>query len=150
MTWEEKEAIRGRFTVCLRKATELLRVVSRQDCTNPTYHDLQDIMSRRSGLDDKSSYMEEELSYFLNYDEMFVNKAPFYEEISALARATEETVDDALSLSGRFLQRVTDVDGIFQSSKIACLQLASDIMAFVDKDMAINPAEARQLQGNLW
>ena len=131
MTWVEKEAIRGRFTICLRKATELLEVVSRQDCTNPTYHDLQDIMSRRSGLDDESSYMVEELSYFLKYDEMFmfVNEAPFYEEISALGRATEETVDDALFLSERFLQRVTDVDGVFQSSKIACLQLASDIMA---------------------
>ena len=119
--------------------------MSRQDCTNPTYLDLQEIMSLRSGLDDESSYMEEELGYFLNYNEMFVNEAPFYEEISALGKATEGTVYDAFSLSGRYLQRVTDVDGIFQSSKIACLQLASDIMAFVDKDTAINPTEARRL-----
>ena len=147
MTWVEKEDIRGRFTVCLRKAAELLEVISKQDGTDPTYYDLQDIMSRRSRLDDESSYMVEELGYFLRYDDMFLSayEEPFYEEISALGRATEETVEDALSLSEEFLRRVTDVDGVFQSSKIACLQLALDIMAFVDKGMTINPEEARWL-----
>ena len=40
-----------------------------------------------------------------------------YEDMSALGRATEETIDDALSLLEKFLQRVTDIDGVFRSFK---------------------------------
>ena len=102
-------------------------------------------MSLQSGLEDESISMEEELNYFLDYDKMFANKAPFYEEISALGRAMEEAVGNALSLSEKFLRRITDVDGVFRSSKIACLQLASDIVAFFNKDTEINPKEAGHL-----
>jgi hypothetical protein len=114
----------------------LLDVVSRQDGTNPTYPDLLDIMSLRSGLEDESIRMERKLNYFLNYDKVFINEVTFYEEISALGRATEETVGDALSLSGEFLRRLTDVDGIFQSSKTTCLRLA------LDRGVDVNPTEA--------
>ena len=155
MTREEKEVICRRFRRCLGRAALLLDVMSGQDCTDPTYSDLLDIMSLRSGLEDDSLRMEKKLNYFLQYDKIFINEVVFYEEVSALGRATEETVDDALSVSGEFLRSMTDVDGIFQSSKTDCLWLASDIMAFVDRGIDVDPTEAgdlmelRRIQGNL-
>ena len=77
MTQEGKEVIRRRFTTCLGRAAALLNVVSRQDCTNPTYPDLLDIMSLRSGLEDESIRMEKKLNYFLNYDKVFIKEATF-------------------------------------------------------------------------
>ena len=120
----------------------MLDIVSEQDGTNPTYPDLLDIMDLQSGLEDESIHMGRKLEYFLNYDEIFIKEATFYEEISALGRDTEETVSAALSLSGEFLKRLTDVDGIFQDSRTTCLQLASDIMTFVARGVDVNPAEA--------
>lgn len=102
-------------------------------------------MSLRSGLEDESLRMEKKLNYFLQYNKIFINEAVFYEEVSALGRAMEETVDDALSVSGEFLRSLTDVDGIFQSSKTDCLRLASDIMAFVDRGIDVDPTEAGDL-----
>ncbi len=145
MTQEGKKVIQRHFTTCLGRAAALLDIVSEQDGTNPTYPDLLDIMNLRSGLEDKSIRIEKKLNYFLNYDKVFINEATFYEEVSALGRATEETVGNALSLSGEFLLRLTDVNGIFQSSKTACLRLASDIMAFVDRGIDVDPAEALSL-----
>ena len=40
--------------------------------------------------------MEVKLDYFLQYDEEFICEATFYEELSALGRTTEKTVDEAL------------------------------------------------------
>jgi hypothetical protein len=51
-----------------------------------------------------------------------------------------------LSLSGEFLRCLMDVDGIFQSSKAACLRLASDIMAFVDRGIDVDPAEVGDIK----
>ena len=70
-----------------------------------------------------------------------------YGHVSALGRATEETVDEALSLSETFLRRVMDIDGVFWSSRATCLELAADIMALVNKGTDINPMEAEQLTG---
>jgi hypothetical protein len=142
MTQEGKEVIRRRFMMCLGRAEALLTIVSEQDGTNPTYPDLLDIMDLQSGLEDESIHMGRKLEYFLNYDEVFIKEATFYEEISALGRDTEEMVSIALSLSGEFLKRLTDVDGIFQDSRTTCLQLASDIMTFVARGVDVNPAEA--------
>ena len=75
MTWEEKKVIRKHFLSCLGWAEVLLHITSRQTSTNPTYPDLLDIMDLRSGLVDESIRMEEELNYFLNYDEVFINQA---------------------------------------------------------------------------
>ena len=52
---------RRQFNVCLIKATDLLRLVSRQVGTNPSYGDLQDIMSLRSELEDLEDSVVEEL-----------------------------------------------------------------------------------------
>jgi hypothetical protein len=97
MTQEGKEVIRRRFTTCLGRAEALLDIVSEQDGTNPTYPDLLDIMNLQSGLEDKSIHMGRKLEYFLNYDEVFIKEATFYEEISAIGRDTEEMVSIALS-----------------------------------------------------
>ncbi len=80
-------------------------------------------------------------------DELDCFQAPntTYKEVSALGRATEGAVDDALSLSEKFLRRITDVDGIFRSSKAACLESAAAVMALVQQDMAISPTDAGRL-----
>ena len=65
--------------------------------------------------------------------------------MSALGRATEGAVDDALSLSEKFLRRITDVDGAFRSSKAACLEAATAVMALVRQDTAISPTDAGRL-----
>ena len=123
----------------------MIDIISRQDGTNPTYPDLLDIMALRLGLDNESLCMEKEINYFLNYDTVFITEAAFYTEISALGRATEETVEDVLSLSGEFLRRVTDINSTFQSSQTTCLQLASDIMAFVSRGIDVDPVETGDL-----
>ena len=69
MTWREKEVVRSHFSSCLRRANDLVDITSRQDSTNPSYKDLLDIMSLRSGLQEESVRVDEELNYFLNYDE---------------------------------------------------------------------------------
>ena len=103
-------------------------------------------MELRSGLQDESIRVEEELNYFLNYDEIFISQLRFYEEISTLGRTSEEAMGRALATSRKFLRSLTDVDGIFQSSKIICLQLATDIMSFVDRSAEL---EIRYAIGDL-
>ena len=41
---------------------------------------------------------------------------------------------EALSKSGEFLGHLTDVGGIFGSSRTACLRMAGDILGFVNRD----------------
>jgi hypothetical protein len=117
-------------------------VISIQTGTDLTFSDLLDIMGLRSGLQEECFQMEVKLDYFLQYDEEFICEATFYEELSALGRTTEKTVDEALSESGEFLRCLMDVDGIFQGSRTECSQLASDIMIYVDRGMDVDPLEA--------
>ena len=65
--------------------------------------------------------------------------------MSALGRATEETVSDALSISEAFLREVKDVDGVFRGSKAAYLELVANIMALVNKDTDMDAMEAECL-----
>ena len=51
MTYGRRDDNRKQFNECLFKATHLLKLVSQQVGTNPTYHDLREIMSLRSDLD---------------------------------------------------------------------------------------------------
>ena len=44
-------------------------------------------------------------------------------ELSDIGKTTEKAVDKALSQSREFLGRLTDVDGVFYSSRTACLRL---------------------------
>ena len=81
---------------------------------------------------------------------MLINEAAYYMEILALVRATEETVEDVLLLSGEFLRCLTDVDSTFQSSKTTCLQLAADMMAsFIDVDY-VETGDLMELREKLW
>ena len=68
MMRKEKDATRRHFTVCLGRATELLSLISRQVGTNPTYGDLQDIMSLRSEVEDLEDSLIEELDCFQTPD----------------------------------------------------------------------------------
>ncbi len=125
-----RDDTRKQFNECLVKATDLLRLVSQQIGTNPTYGDLLDIMCLRSELDVLEDSLKEVLDRFQT-----PNKT--YREVSALGRATEGAVDDALSLSEKFLRRITDVDGAFRSSKAAAA-----VMALVRQDTAMSPTDA--------
>jgi hypothetical protein len=99
----------------------------------------------RSDLEDEFSCMEEKLNFFLQYDMVYINKVSFYVELSDIGHATEKAVGEAMSKSGEFLGSLTDVNGIFHSSKAACLRLAADIMAFVDGSTNIGPTEVLKL-----
>jgi hypothetical protein len=146
MTVAERGVVRRQFSKCLEKAEAILGIMDRQTCTDPTFSDLLKLMGLRLGLKDEYLYMEEELDYFLQYDMEFVNEADFYEELCILGKATRKAVDSALSQSGEFLSCLTDVDGIFQSSKTTCLQLTAHIMVFVDRGTDVDPMEAVDLE----
>ena len=51
MTYGRRDDTCKQFNECLVKATHLLKLVSQQVGTNPTYNDLREIMSLRSDLD---------------------------------------------------------------------------------------------------
>ena len=102
-------------------------------------------MSLRSGLQEEWFQVEVKLEHFLQYNEEFICETVFYEELSDLGRATEKTMDGALSESGEFLRCLVDVDGIFQSSWTACSRLAADIMVFVDRGVEVDPSEAGEV-----
>ena len=87
---EKKEVVRRPFRKCLRRAKSLLDVMARQTCTDPTYSDLLDIMSLRSGLEDESLHMEEKLNYFLQYDMVFINEAIFLRSCPPSARSRKK------------------------------------------------------------
>jgi hypothetical protein len=133
MTWREKEVVRSHFSSCLRRANDLLDITSRQDSTVSSYKDLLDIMSLRSGLQEESVRVDVELNYFLNYDEDFIHQQEFYVEMSTLGRTSRETVGTALFMSAEFLHSLTDIDDVFQDSKVVFLRLAAEITSFVDK-----------------
>jgi hypothetical protein len=105
MTWREKEVVRSHFSSCLRRANDLVDITSRQDSTNPSYKDLLDIMSLRSGLQEESVRVD-----FLNYDEDFIHQQEFYVEMSTLGRTSRETVCTALFVSTEFLCSLTNID----------------------------------------
>ena len=81
---------------CLGRAKQLLNMMFIQTSTDPTYSDLLDIMGLRSGLQEERFQMEAKLDYFLQYDEEFICEAIFYEELSALGRATEKNCGQGL------------------------------------------------------
>ena len=59
-----RDDTRKQFNECLVKATDLLRLVSQQIGTNPTYGDLLDIMCLRSELDVLEDSLKEVLDRF--------------------------------------------------------------------------------------
>ena len=146
MTWREQEVVRSHFSSCLRRANDLVDITSRQDSTDSSYKDLLDIMSLRSGLQEESIRVDEELNYFLNYDEDFIHQQEFYVEMSTLGRTSRETVGTALFVSSEFIHSLTDIDGVFQDSKVVCLRLVAEITSFVDKGDGARPDEAGDLE----
>ena len=92
--------------------------------------------------------MKECLNFFLQCDMVYVNNRNFYVELAALGKATGETVGEALSKSGEFLCRLTDVGGIFCSSRTDCLRMAGDILGFIHKNgsAGVSPVEVLELE----
>ena len=105
--------------------------------TNPTQDDFLEIMRLQAKL--------EEEDFQSNCLRMNPVSKLTYGNTSALGKASEETTDEALSLSETFLKTVTDVDGTFQASKVDCLELAAGIMDIVDRGQDVNPAEVKRL-----
>ena len=95
-----------RFAMCLGMATELLGLVAQQTGPNPTYSDLQDMMDMQLELEGENFQMNKDLACFLL-------SRTTYGDVSALGRATEESVRDTLSISEAFFLEVEDADGRF-------------------------------------
>ena len=110
MTWREQEVVRSHFSSCLKRADDLVDITSRQNPINSSYKDLLDIMSLRSGLHEESLRVDDELNYFLNYDEDFIHQQEFYVKMSTLGRTSRETVCTALFVSTEFLCSLTNID----------------------------------------
>ncbi len=146
MTWRKEEIVCSHFSSCLRRVNDLIDITSRQNSTNPSYRDLLDIMSLRSGLQEESIRVDDELNYFLNYDEDFIHQQEFYVEMSTLGRTSRETVGTALFVSTEFLRSLTDIDDVFQDSKVACLWLAAELTSFTNRGNGAQPDEAGDLE----
>ncbi len=103
-------------------------------------------MSLRSGLHEESIQVDDELNYFLNYDEDFIHQQEFYVKMLTLGKTSRETVGTALFVSSEFIHSLTDIDGVFQDSKVVCSRLAAEITSFVNKGDGARPDEAGDLE----
>ena len=101
-----KNRIRRRFSICLRKAGEIL---DKHTHTRPTLKEMVELIEMRTDLEVQFSRMEESLNIFLQSDMVYVNNGDFYDELADIGKATEEAVGQALSESGEFLGCLTDV-----------------------------------------
>jgi hypothetical protein len=144
MTWRENEVVRSQFSTCLRRANDLVDITSRQDSKNPSYKDLLDIMSLRSGLQEKSIRVDDELLCYLNYDE---GSSSTSNKMSTLGKTSRETVYTALLVSTEFLRSLTNINDVFQDSRVVCLRLAAEIASFVNRSDGARPDETEDMVG---
>ena len=143
-----KNRIRRRFSICLRKAEEILDIITRHTSTGPTFKEMVELMELRTGLEVQFSRMKEILNIFLQCEMVYVNNGDFYDELANIGKTTEEAVGKALSESGEFLGCLTDVGGVFSTSKTACLGMARDILGFLNRDrsVGVNSVEILELK----
>ena len=148
MALNKNRICRG-FSICLRKAEEILDIVTRHTSTGPTFKEMVELMELRTGLEVQFSRMKESLNIFLQCDMVYVNTRDLYDELADIGKTTEEAVGKALSKSGEFLGCLTDVGGLFSTSKTACFGTTRDILGFLNKDMSvgINSVEILELKG---
>ena len=119
---------RNRFTTHRCTASRLLNVIAKQNgTTNPTYHDVLNIMDLRYRLEEEEFQMTR-----------ITNSPPR----SKVANKVD-TVKDALSASEDFLRRMADVDGVFQTTASDCMELEAEIMVLVIQSWILTP---RRLQ----
>ena len=101
-------------------------------------------MSLRSGLQEESVRVDDELLYYLNYDK---GNSSTSKEMSTLGRTLRETVGTALFVSTEFLRSLTDINDVFQDSRVVCLRLAAEITSFVNRGDGARPDETEDLVG---
>ena len=89
------------------------------------------------------------MNIFLQCDMVYVNARDLYDELPDIGKTTEEAAVKALSKSGKFLDCLTDVGGLFSTSKTACFGTARDILGFLNTDISvgINSVEILELKG---
>ena len=104
----------------------LLEVVAQQHVnTSPTYQVVLYIMDLRSELE------EEHFQIIGNY---------------YIAASEINTVEDALFTSETFLQDITDIDGIFQTTGKACFKGAAEITLLIDAATNTDPTVGSRLE----
>ena len=110
--------------------------------SNLSLSEVTAMLDARSGLREVYNDMEDEIDEFINFDTEFVETPCFYTELISLARTTDDSVDEALSMSMEYLSNVSNVDNVFQDSLMTCLELSSQItnLAGTTRDLSRNEA----------
>jgi hypothetical protein len=76
------------------------------------------------------------------------SKNPSYEQyLLTLGKTSRETVGTALLVSTEFLHSLTDINDVFQDSRVVCLRLAAEITSFVNRGDGARPDETEDLVG---
>ena len=84
--------------------------------------------------------MEDDIDEFINFDDKFVERPRFYNELLTLACTTGDSVDEASSISTDYLGNVSDVDDIFQDSMMTCLELSLQITNLANRTRKLSPS----------
>ena len=79
--WTEEARTRFYFSTTLRRATNLIHVTIQKVESDPNLNDVIAIMDERSGLREAYNDMEDEIDEFINFDDKFVERPHFYNEL---------------------------------------------------------------------
>ena len=115
------------FATTLRRAITLIQMTVQKIGSNPSLSEVTTMLDARSGQREAYNDMEDEIDEFINFDTEFVETPRFYTELISLARTTDDSVDEALSMLMEYLSDVSDVNDVFQDSMMTCLELLSQI-----------------------
>ena len=127
----------GWVSGCMKKATKLMSIVSGHKGTSPTFEMVAMVMRLSKDVEDNGNN-------FRGYDGVFSTTRR-----DVLHRKTSGTiVEKVLSKSKEFLDRLSDVDGIFRRSKASCSGLAGGILDFVGRHRgaAVSPVQIRKIE----
>jgi hypothetical protein len=143
--WTKEERILFYFATTLRRATTLIQMTVQKIGSNPSLSEVTTMLDARSGQREAYNDMEDEIDEFINFDTEFVECPRFYTELISLARTTDNSVDEALSMSMEYLSNVSNVDDIFQDSLMTCLELSLQIANLTGTTRDLSGNEARGL-----
>ena len=111
--WTKEERILFYFATTLRRATTLIQMTVQKIGSNPSLSEVTTMLDARSGQREAYNDMEDEIDKFINFDTEFVETPRFYTELISLARTTDDSVDEALSMLMEYLSNVSNVERSF-------------------------------------
>jgi hypothetical protein len=88
--------------------------------------------------------VDDELLYYLNYDK---GSSFTSNKMSTLGKTSRGTVGTALLVSTEFLRSLTNINDVFQDSRVVCLRLAAEITSFVNRGHGARPDKTEDLVG---